>query len=182
MKLIHLTTPQPLSPSNSASTLSILSNAISTAPTAERYLKGLEDVYIVLMWIAIWTFFRESVIRFVCGPMGRFGGIKRTSALQRFGEQGYDVVSHLIAVVFGLSIMQNQESGYRNMNMDGLWEGYPHYKLPANLKMYYLIQMGFWLQQVLTLHLEKRRKDYGQVSDAPSPISMSLPDADQFDS
>ncbi|KAK9894424.1 longevity assurance proteins LAG1/LAC1 [Cystobasidium minutum MCA 4210] len=163
MNLIHLTSSTPLSSSNSPSVSSILLNALSTSPTSERYYKGSDDIYIVLLWIAIWTFFRESMIRFVCGPIGRRGGIKKTAALQRFGEQGYDVVSHLLAVVFGACIMQNQQSGYRNLNMDGLWIGYPHFKLAANLKAYYLIQMGFWLQQILTLHLEKRRKDYGQM-------------------
>lgn len=81
----------------------------------------------------------------------------------RFGEQGYDVISHVFAVTIGTFIMQNHDSGYRFMNLDGLWRDYPHYKMAGSMKLYYLGQMGFWLQQVLTLHLEKRRKDYSQM-------------------
>lgn len=92
------------------------------------------------------------------------GGLKKSGAVLRFGEQGYDVTSHLLAVLFGFAIMQTRDSGYRNLNIDGLWINYPHYKLPGNLKFYYLMQEGFWLQQILTIHLEKRRKDYRQVS------------------
>ena len=162
--LFHLTNPHDLqSPSKASSTSHILANALSTAPASEQFLKGVDDVYIVLLWIAIWTFFREFVIRFIGGPIGRYGGIKKSGALLRFGEQGYDVISHVLALTFGFYIMQNQDSGYRNMNLEGLWKGYPHYKLNASIKLYYLCQMGFWLQQVLTLHLEKRRKDYTQV-------------------
>lgn len=163
--LFHLTNSHDLQlPTDASRTSSILINGLSTLPQKEKFLKGFEDVYVVLLWVAIWTFFREFVIRFICGPIGRYGGIKKTGALQRFGEQGYDVISHLLAVVYGTYIMQNESSGYRNMDLNGLWKDYPHFQLPGNLKLYYLVQMGFWLQQVLTLHLEKRRKDYGQVS------------------
>jgi acyl-CoA-dependent ceramide synthase len=44
-----------------------------------------------------------------------------------------------------------------------LWSGFPHLRLQAALKFYYLSQLAFWLQQVAVLHLESRRKDHFQM-------------------
>jgi len=43
--------------------------------------------------------------------------------------------------------------------------GYPHWELKPQLKLYYLMQAAFWVQQllVLLLRLEKPRKDYYEL-------------------
>ena len=42
---------------------------------------------------------------------------------------------------------------------------YPQWRLPALLKRYYLMQLSYWIQQliVLVLGLEKPRKDYYEL-------------------
>ncbi|KAM9887783.1 hypothetical protein OXX69_013235, partial [Metschnikowia pulcherrima] len=41
--------------------------------------------------------------------------------------------------------------------------GWPHYKMTALFKKYYLISIAFWLHQLVTLNIEERRKDYVQM-------------------
>lgn len=35
--------------------------------------------------------------------------------------------------------------------------------MTGQLKWYYLVQLAFWLQQLLAINLEQRRKDYSQM-------------------
>ncbi|KAI7818702.1 TLC domain-containing protein [Gamsiella multidivaricata] len=46
------------------------------------------------------------------------------------------------------------------MNTDHYWIGYPHNKLSGEFKAYYLIQFGYWLQQIYVVNTDMRRKDY----------------------
>ncbi|KAI8596008.1 TLC domain-containing protein [Dissophora ornata] len=46
------------------------------------------------------------------------------------------------------------------MNTDHYWIGYPHNKLPGAFKAYYLIQFGYWLQQIYVVNTDMKRKDY----------------------
>lgn len=46
------------------------------------------------------------------------------------------------------------------MNTDHYWIGYPHYKLSGAFKAYYLVQFGFWLQQIYVVNTDMKRKDY----------------------
>ena len=54
------------------------------------------------------------------------------------------------------------ESSYW-LNFEELWSTWPSRQISGELKWYYLVQLSFWLQQLLAIHLEKRRKDYSQM-------------------
>lgn len=45
-------------------------------------------------------------------------------------------------------------------NTSQYWIDYPHILISKNMKCYYLMQLAFWVQQVYTIHIEKRRKDH----------------------
>jgi acyl-CoA-dependent ceramide synthase len=47
--------------------------------------------------------------------------------------------------------------------MQGLWADWPQRELDGMTKGYVLGQWCFWLQQILVVHLEDRRKDYWQM-------------------
>ena len=49
------------------------------------------------------------------------------------------------------------------LNFEELWSTWPSRQLSGELKWYYLVVLAFWLQQVLSINLEKRRKDFGQM-------------------
>lgn len=47
--------------------------------------------------------------------------------------------------------------------MEELWTNWPNRELSGIMKAYLLPQWAFWLQQVLVIHIEERRKDHWQM-------------------
>jgi acyl-CoA-dependent ceramide synthase len=49
------------------------------------------------------------------------------------------------------------------MDLRELWTGWPNRELTALMKGYMLAQLGFWLQQLVVINIEERRKDHWQM-------------------
>jgi acyl-CoA-dependent ceramide synthase len=49
------------------------------------------------------------------------------------------------------------------LNLHGIWEGWPFREVEGVFKWYYLVQWGFWVQQMLVVNVEEKRKDYAQM-------------------
>ena len=81
----------------------------------------------------------------------------------RFAEQGYALTYWGVMSIFGLYVMAFQDSWW--YNLDHLWYQYPHWQMRPELKLYYLLQASYWLQQafVMLLGLERPRKDYYEL-------------------
>ena len=48
-------------------------------------------------------------------------------------------------------------------NLHGIWQGWPFQEIEGVFKWYYLVQWGFWIQQMLVVNIEEKRKDYTQM-------------------
>ncbi|KAF9971012.1 sphingosine N-acyltransferase lag1 [Actinomortierella ambigua] len=186
-----------------------------------EYGKGWDDMYMVLLWILIWTGVREGVMTRAFIPLGRYFkvGEKKSAAasaaaataasgkhaqneeakkvvlkegsgnnklkaqtvqrdsrraaacpkeeqiregkLLRFAEQGWLVLYDGCMWTFGM--IQLYHAPYWN-GTKYFWLDYPKTHLSATFKWYYLIQLAFWLQQLMLalLGIEKRRKDFAE--------------------
>jgi acyl-CoA-dependent ceramide synthase len=49
------------------------------------------------------------------------------------------------------------------LNMKELWTAWPSRDLGGIMKTYLLVQWAFWLQQIIVIHIEERRKDHWQM-------------------
>ena len=49
------------------------------------------------------------------------------------------------------------------LNLHGIWQGWPFREVEGVFKWYYLVQWGFWIQQMLVVNIEEKRKDYTQM-------------------
>lgn len=49
------------------------------------------------------------------------------------------------------------------LNLRQLWAGWPNRELEGLFKWYYLVEFAFWVQQILVVNIEKRRKDHVQM-------------------
>ena len=49
------------------------------------------------------------------------------------------------------------------MNFPEMWTGWPNRELESSMKWYYLVQFSFWLQQIVIVHIEEKRKDHWQM-------------------
>ena len=54
------------------------------------------------------------------------------------------------------------DSPYYN-NLDQVYINWPNHYMSWEFKTYYLVSMGFWLQQIFVLNVEKPRKDHYQM-------------------
>lgn len=75
--------------------------ASGTSARTASYLKGRDDLYLVAFWVLVFTLMRECIIRYLWIPIGKKYGIKKSSNLLRFGEQGWNVVFNSTSWVVG---------------------------------------------------------------------------------
>ncbi|KAI5479282.1 longevity-assurance protein [Pseudohyphozyma bogoriensis] len=125
------------------------------------YYKGRDDAYLITFYFIFFWFLRDASMRWLLQPIARRAGIKTKRNLTRFAEQGWALLYYIVFWSLGMYIMQTSE--YKNLRTEHYYIGYPHDALPPLAKWYYLAQTAFWLNQIITLNLEKWRKDHVQM-------------------
>jgi acyl-CoA-dependent ceramide synthase len=103
---------------------------------------------------------------YVLKPLAVKLRVSKPKTQTRFAEQSYMIIYYTVFWSWGLKIFINNTPTETNGTEDlliSLWNGFPQLRLQAALKLYYLSQLAFWLQQVAVLHLESRRKDHFQM-------------------
>ncbi|GAA5822695.1 hypothetical protein JCM11251_004346 [Rhodosporidiobolus azoricus] len=138
-----------------------LSTNLTPAPSHHLRSRLSSDAYFIGFWVVGFLFAREALMRWVFEPLARFCGVKSRRLVVRFAEQAWLIVYYVVS--FSVGIYINQTSDYASLNTVEWWRGYPHDALPALTKWYYLVQTAFWIQQIITLNLEAKRKDFGQM-------------------
>ncbi|KAF5344131.1 hypothetical protein D9758_008861 [Tetrapyrgos nigripes] len=142
----------------------LLSHPILDSPPDDpRYAKGYYDLLFIAYHVVFFSLVRQVITFSLCRPVARYFGIRKEGKLDRFGEQGYAFIYFSIMGAWGYRIMgQLPTWWYRT---EYFWIDYPHWDMKPELKRYYLMQMAYWIQQllVLVLRLEKPRKDYNEL-------------------
>lgn len=128
-----------------------------------RYQKGYNDLLFLVFYVIVFSFLRQFTTLYAFKPFAKWWGIKSEIKQARFTEQGYAVLYWGCAAAMGLYVMSFQDSWW--YNLEHLWLKYPFWQMRSELKVYYLLQFSFWLQQalVMLLRLEKPRKDYYEL-------------------
>ncbi|CAF9919040.1 sphingosine N-acyltransferase lag1 [Imshaugia aleurites] len=124
-----------------------------------QYVQGSEDALFVLGWLVLMTAIRATIIECVYEFVTQLRVMSRKASM-RFAEQGFLLIYDFTSFSMGMHILVN--SSYW-LNFEELWSTWPSRELSGELKWYYLVQLAFWLQQLLAINLEKRRKDFGQM-------------------
>ncbi|KAF2730156.1 longevity assurance proteins LAG1/LAC1 [Polyplosphaeria fusca] len=127
---------------------------------SQSYTPGRDDWAYVLPWLFVFTGLRSAVMDYVLRPLAIRGGVRKPVALERFSEQGWLAIYYTLS--FGAGMYLWTTSKYW-LNLRELWTDFPDTAMSASMKRYYLIQYAFWIQQILVINIEKRRKDYWQM-------------------
>lgn len=89
--------PNPFAP------LLFLSHYIPTSsPDDPRYAKGYLDLVFLAYYIIFWSWVRQFITIYICWPLARWFGIRKSGKLERFGEQGYAVLYFTFTGVWGI--------------------------------------------------------------------------------
>jgi very-long-chain ceramide synthase len=129
-------------------------------PSTGTFALGWDDIFFVFYWIIVFTGLRCAVMDYVLTPLAGFLGIKKRKPKVRFAEQAWIVVYYTISWCTGIYIIYNSDYW---LNLRALWRTWPDREMEGIAKWYYLVQFGFWLQQIAVVNIEERRKDHWQM-------------------
>lgn len=130
------------------------------------YDVGERDLYLVGSFIVFFTALRAFALDYILMPVAGWAGIAKRKAKIRFAEQSYMMIYYLIYWTWGLVLFIHETpSGVHDVRslLISLWSGWPYLYISASMKVYYISQLAFWIQQVVVIHIEERRKDHMQM-------------------
>lgn len=142
----------------------VRSGALSAeSPDLVRYGKGLLDLVFISFNIVAFSFLRQGLMLWVFKPLVEPYADGNPQKLNRMLEQCYAITYWGTFGLLGLYVMSFQESWW--YQFEHFWLRYPHWLMRPELKIYYLLQGSYWLQQelVMLLRLEAPRKDYYEL-------------------
>ncbi|PHH82506.1 hypothetical protein CDD82_5760 [Ophiocordyceps australis] len=104
--------------------------------------------------------FRAAATQYAYGPLARRLGIVKAKDVPRFTEQAWLMTYSCTSLPVGSYIYLTSSYAF---SMRHLWMDWPWRGVDGLTKRYMLAQLAFWLAQILVMHIEERRKDYGQM-------------------
>lgn len=114
----------------------------------------------VLFLVVLFTGLRASTMDYVLSPFARSQGLYKKKPITRFAEQAWLVIVYTVFYPLGVYLYYNSPYFW---NMKNLWTHWPSREMPGLLKAYILVQLAFWLQQIIVINIEERRKDHWQM-------------------
>lgn len=129
-------------------------------PATGQYNLGADDAPFVFFLVVLFTGLRASTMDYVLAPLARSQGLCKKKPITRFSEQAWLVLVY--SVFFPLGSYLYCRSPYF-LNMTNLWTHWPGREMSGLLKTYILVQLAFWLQQIIVINIEARRKDHWQM-------------------
>lgn len=129
-------------------------------PDSGEYCAGWNDAWLVSYWFVVFTGLRAGVMDYILMPLAKKGGVKTERDRTRFAEQAWLVIYCSVFWTLGMYILINSDYW---LNMKQLWTDWPNREIGGLRKWYILVQYAFWLQQIMVINIEARRKDYWQM-------------------
>ncbi|KAI6784257.1 Sphingosine N-acyltransferase-like protein [Emericellopsis cladophorae] len=128
--------------------------------TTGRYGVGIDDVYLIAFCVVAFTGLRAWTMEYVLAPIAKMGGVTKRKDLTRFSEQAWLLVYYCFLWPLGMYIYCNSP---HYLNLRELWTAWPNREMDGLMKGYILVQWAFWIQQILVIHVEEKRKDHYQM-------------------
>jgi very-long-chain ceramide synthase len=129
-------------------------------PSTNRFALGWDDIWFVFYWIIVFTGARCFTMDYILSPFAHRAGIYKKKAKVRFAEQAWILLYYGLFWCIGMNLLIN--SPYW-LDLRALWRDWPIREMEGLAKWYYLVQFAFWLQQIVVVNIEERRKDYWQM-------------------
>ncbi|KAL9468584.1 hypothetical protein ACSS6W_010278 [Trichoderma asperelloides] len=125
-----------------------------------KYATGQDDLCLIAAFIVLFTGLRAGTMDYILAPFARLNGITNRKDMTRFSEQAWLLIYYMIFWPTGVYLYANSPAW---LNMKELWTDWPNREMGGLLKVYMLAQWAFWLQQIVVINIEDRRKDHWQM-------------------
>ncbi|KAL2869520.1 longevity assurance proteins LAG1/LAC1 [Aspergillus lucknowensis] len=129
-------------------------------PETQRYAIGRNDASFLAFCVILFTALRAILIKYLLGPLARRCSIFRPRDVTRFSEQAWLLCYYTVFWTLGLYIYCTSKYFLDQREMFSDW---PTRELPGLTKCYILGQWAFWIQQLIIVNIEERRKDHWQM-------------------
>ncbi|KAK0707204.1 TLC domain-containing protein [Apiosordaria backusii] len=129
-------------------------------PNTGKYFLGSDDSYLILFFIVLLTGLRAGIMEYVLAPFARARGVNKKKDIVRFSEQGWLLVYYSFFWPLGVYIYRT--STYY-LSLHDLWKEWPNREMDGLIKAYTLAQLSFYLQLLIVINIEERRKDHWQM-------------------
>jgi acyl-CoA-dependent ceramide synthase len=138
-------------------------------PSSEKpglYSQGPNDIYMIGSFVVLFTGLRAFLLDYAFMPLASRCGIQKQKARVRFAEQMYVLSYYGFYWCWGVYLfVQDTPAGVNSVTglLESMWRDFPRLLLPGSIKVYYLSQLAQWIQMVLVIHIEEKRKDHYQM-------------------
>ncbi|KAL3460317.1 longevity assurance proteins LAG1/LAC1 [Aspergillus heterothallicus] len=129
-------------------------------PRTGEYAIGGNDLYFLVFWIVLFTGIRASVMEYLLAPLAKHWGVTKVKDITRFTEQAWLLCYYSVFWTLGLYIYCTSKYF---LNLREMFTDWPTRELSEVTKAYILCQWAFWLQQLVVINIEERRKDHWQM-------------------
>ncbi|KAL1310683.1 hypothetical protein AAFC00_000944 [Neodothiora populina] len=124
------------------------------------YHQGWDDFKFVTFWIVVFTALRAATMDYVLIPLAKYAGVSKKKATIRFAEQAWLLIYYAVFWTLGAYLMYQTPYWF---NLPAVWDNFPNRAMTGMFKWYYLAQFAFWIQQIVVVNIEERRKDHWQM-------------------
>ncbi|KAJ9625769.1 Sphingosine N-acyltransferase lag1 [Taxawa tesnikishii (nom. ined.)] len=129
-------------------------------PQSGLYTQGWDDLRFVAFWIVIFTGLRAGTMDYILIPYAQWAGIHKRKAKIRFAEQAWLLIYYAVFSPLGMYLVYRSDYFF---NLPEMWADFPTRTMTGLFKWYYLVQFAFWVQQIVVVNIEEKRKDYSQM-------------------
>ncbi|PYH97576.1 longevity-assurance protein [Aspergillus ellipticus CBS 707.79] len=128
-------------------------------PASGDYVQGWDDVFFVASSAVAFMAIRAMIMDWILQPLAQSYGLKKKASV-RLAEQGWLAVYYGFFCSLGMYLWSNS---YYWREYSAIWDQWPTRNVSGLLKWYLLVQLAFWVQQLLVINIEERRKDHYQM-------------------
>ncbi|KAI4170542.1 MAG: hypothetical protein LQ343_004919 [Gyalolechia ehrenbergii] len=128
--------------------------------SSEKYALGWDDSFLVMYWVVVFCGLRAVVMDYVLTPLAQLVGLEKKKEKTRFAEQAWVLIYDSVFWSLGMYIMYSSKYW---LDTRQLWANWPDREMDGLFKWYYLVQFAFWIQQIIVVNIEERRKDHWQM-------------------
>ena len=152
-------------------------------PESGQYGLGWDDGHSILFCVILFTGLRAAAMEYLLAPLAKAGGIRKRKDITRFSEQAWLLMYYSVFWTAGMVCFQEHFHRARGLkshhlltsaqyiyynspyylNLRELWTNWPNREMTGLMKGYMLAQLAFWIQQILVINIEERRKDHWQM-------------------
>jgi len=124
------------------------------------FRNGPQDIHFLGFYIVFFVLVRACILQFALRPFARRIASLKKQKTERFALQLWNIIYYSVSWGYGMYLYVGMP--YATSLVEG-FRGYPQVGMSKEFKYYYLLELAVWLQQFITLLVEKEQKEFWEM-------------------